>query len=140
MFGSLNYLAVITAAIVSFLFGGVWYNVFSRQWLEAVGRSPDSLPKGRSEIGLYLLAFAAQLIMAWMLAGVLLHLSLGGMKLGLRSGIISGVLMWLGFVFTTMVVNYSFHGARRALSVIDGGHWLGVLVIQGAILGFWGVR
>ena len=95
---------------------------------------------GQPGIGLYLLAFGAVLIMAWMLAGVLLHLSLGGMTLGIRSGIISALFLWFGFVMTTMVVNYAFHGARQSLTLIDGGHWLGVLVIQGAILGWWGVR
>ena len=85
--GSLNYLPVLVAATVSFVFGGIWYHVFSKQWLEAVGRSPDNLHMGKSSIGLYLLAFGAQLVMAWMLAGVLLHLSKGGMTLGLRSGI-----------------------------------------------------
>ena len=48
--------------------------------------------------------------------------------------------LWLGFVIPTMVVNYAFHGARQTLTLIDGGHWLGVLLIQGAILGWWGVR
>ena len=75
--GNLNYLAVMAAAIAGFVFGGVWYNVFSKQWMEAVGRSPDSLQMDKSGLGLYLLAFAAQLVMAWMLAGVLLHLSRG---------------------------------------------------------------
>ena len=140
MLGNLNYLAVIAAAVASFIFGGIWYNAFSRQWMEAVGRSPDSVGKDKAGIGLYLLAFGAVLIMAWMLAGVLLHLSLGGMTLGIRSGIISALFLWFGFVMTTMVVNYAFHGARQSLTLIDGGHWLGVLVIQGAILGWWGVR
>ena len=27
-----------------------------------------------------------------------------------------------------------------SLTLIDGGHWLGVLLIQGAILGWWGVQ
>jgi hypothetical protein len=137
--GNLNYVAVLVAATVSFVFGGIWYNVFAKQWLEAVGRlrSPTQEKGG---IGFYLLAFGAQLIMAWMLAGVMLHLSLGGMILGFRSGVIAGMLMWLGFVITTMVVNYNFHGARQALTLIDGGHWLGVLILQGAILGMWGVR
>ena len=53
---------------------------------------------------------------------------------------VSGAFIWLGFVITTMVVNYAFHGARHALTLIDGGHWLGVLLIQGAILGGWGLR
>jgi hypothetical protein len=39
----------------------------------------------------------------------------------------------------TMIVNYAFHGAKRALTVIDGGHWMGVLLIQGAIIGWWGI-
>jgi hypothetical protein len=28
---------------------------------------------------------------------------------------------------------------KWSLTVIDGAHWLGVLVIQGAIIGWWGV-
>ena len=35
---------------------------------------------------------------------------------------------------------HAFQGARPSLTFIDGGHWLGVLLIQGAILGWWGVR
>lgn len=139
MLGNLNYAAILVAAIVSFIFGGVWYHLFSRQWLEAVGRSPDTLHADKGNIGLYLLGFGAQLIMAWMLAGVLLHLARSGMTVGLRSGIISAFFLWFGFVITTMAVNYEFHGARRSLTLIDGGHWLGVLVLQGAILGYWGV-
>jgi Protein of unknown function (DUF1761) len=138
--GGLNYTAVIVAAIASFIFGGVWYNVFSKQWGEALGRSPDTMPRDRGAIGLYVQAFVAQLIMAWMLAGVLLHLAGGGLPTTLRTGVISAAFLWFGFVITTMTVNYSFQGARRLLTVLDGAHWLGVLLIQGAILGWWGVQ
>jgi Protein of unknown function (DUF1761) len=138
--GSLNYLAIMAAAVASFLFGGAWYSALSRQWMEAVGMTPDRMPKDRGSIGLYLLAFAAQLVMAWMLAGVLLHLAMGGLPVSLRNGLISAAFLWVGFVVPTMVVNYAFHGARHALTLIDGGHWLGVLLIQGAILGGWGLR
>ena len=139
-FGGLNFLPVIAAAIAGFVFGGIWYNTFSKQWMEAVGMSPEKMQRDRGGIGLYLLAFAAQFIMAWMLAGVLLHLGNSGMPISLRSGVISAAFLWFGFVITTMVVNYSFHGARHALTLIDGGHWLFVLLIQGAIIGWWGVR
>jgi len=138
--GGLNYLAVIAAAIASFVFGGVWYNAFSKQWMEAVGMSPEKMSRDRGGLGLYLLAFAAQLVMAWMLAGVLLHLERGGLPSTLRNGLISGAFLWFGFVITTMVVNYAFHGARQVLTLIDGGHWLGVLLIQGGIIGWWGMR
>jgi hypothetical protein len=37
-------------------------------------------------------------------------------------------------------VNHAFQGAKTTLTLIDGGHWLGVLLLQGTILGAWGVR
>jgi hypothetical protein len=138
--GSLNVVPVFVAAVASFVFGGVWYSVFSRQWLEAVGMSPERMQQERGALGLYVLAFAALLLMASMLFGILVHLSLGGTSPSIRVGMISAAFLWLGFVIPTMVVNYAFHGAKRALSLIDGGHWLGVLLIQGAVLGWWGVR
>ncbi len=138
--GSLNYLPIFAAAIASFVFGGIWYNVFSKQWMDAVGMSPERMQKDRSSLGLYVLAFVAQLVMAWMFAGILVHLAQGGLTTTPRIGLISAGFLWLGFVIPTMVVNYAFHGARQSLTVIDGGHWLGVLLIQGAIMGWWGVR
>jgi len=50
----------------------------------------------------------------------------------------TGALFWLGFVVTTLVVNHTFQGAKPALTVLDAGHWLGVLMLQGAILGWLG--
>ena len=47
--GSLNYLAVMAAAIASFVFGGVWYNAFSKQWMEAVGMSPERVTHVRTK-------------------------------------------------------------------------------------------
>ena len=70
--GSLNYLPIFAAAIASFVFGGIWYNVFSKQWMDAVGMSPERMQKDRSSLGLYVLAFVAQLVMAWMLPPVTL--------------------------------------------------------------------
>jgi hypothetical protein len=87
----------------------------------------------------YLITFLAELVMAWMLAGILLHLTQGGLAPGPRNGLISAAFLWLGFVATTLVVNHAFQGAKTALTMIDGGHWLGVLLIQGAILGAWGI-
>lgn len=138
--GSLNFLPVFAAAIASFVFGGIWYNAFSKPWMEAVGMSPERMRNDRNSLGLYVLAFVAQLVMALMLSGILVHLAQGGLATTLRIGLISAAFIWLGFVIPTMVVNYAFHGARQTLTLIDGGHWLGVLLIQGAIMGWWGVR
>lgn len=136
----INYWAVALAATASFVFGGIWYGVLSKQWMDAAnvdeafvnrrGAGPSPVP--------FIVAFLAQLFMAWMLAGVLLHLSRGGLPFSPRNGIVSGALMWAGFVMTSLIVNHAFQGAKAKLTLIDGGHWLGVLLLQGAILGFMG--
>ena len=127
--GSLNFLSVFAAAIASFVFGGVWYSAFSKPWMDAVGMSPERPQKDRGSLGLYVMAFVALLVMALMLAGILVHLAHGGLATTLRTGLISAAFLWLGFVIPTMVVNYAFHGARHTLTLI-----------QGAIMGWWGVR
>jgi hypothetical protein len=137
-FGNLNYWPILVAAIASFAFGAAWYTALSRQWMAARGLTeaevrartgPSPLP--------FVISFVALLIMAWMFAGILQHLARGGTAMSVRSGLIAGFFLWLGFVITTMAVNHAFQGERRVLTLIDGGHWLGVLLIQGAILGWW---
>jgi hypothetical protein len=132
----ISYFAVLVAAIASFAFGGVWYGLLSKQWMAAAGVSEKFVKgagTGPSPVP-FIIAFAALLVMAWMLAGVFLHLSSGGIALTLRSGLISGALIWAGFVMTSLIVNHAFQGAKRMLTLIDGGHWLGVLLIQSAVL------
>jgi hypothetical protein len=142
-FGALNYWPILVAAVASFAFGAAWYTALSRQWIAATGRSAAEFERDKAQMGSiplpYIISVIALLVMAWMFAGVLLHLARGGMVISVRTGVISGFFLWLGFVITTMAVNHAFHGAKRALTLIDGGHWLGVLLIQGAILGWWGV-
>jgi hypothetical protein len=140
--GNLNYWPVLIAALASFVFGALWYGTLSKQWMAARGIGDAEAARKAATASvpvLYITAFVALLIMAWMLAGVVLHLARGGMVVGVRAGMISGFFLWFGFVITTMTVNHAFQGAKRSLTLIDGGHWLGVLLIQGAILGWWGV-
>jgi hypothetical protein len=136
--GNVNYWPILVAAIAGFAFGAAWYAALSRQWMAARGLTGTELRArtGRSPVP-FVISFIALLVMATMLSGVLVHLRLGGMPMSARTGAISGFLLWLGFVITTMAVNHAFQGERRALTLIDGGHWLGVLLIQGAILGWW---
>jgi hypothetical protein len=81
----------------------------------------------------YVYALVANVIIAWMLAGLLAHLGVG--QVTPRNGIISAVFLWFGFVLTTMTVNYSFSGRDRRLLFIDLGNWLIVLLVIGAVIG-----
>ena len=73
--------------------------------------------------------------MAWMLAGVIAHLS----DVTVWKSVVSAAAVWAGFVLTTMVVNHRFQNARWSLTVIDGAHWLGVLLVMGLVIGLFGV-
>jgi hypothetical protein len=138
-FGGVNSLAIILAAVTSFLFGGVWYGVFSKNWMDAAGLKLEDLKpaSGAAAFAPYAIAFIAQLVMAVVLAGVIGHLGQG--QVTLKNGIITGFLIWLGFVATTIAVNHTFQMQRRTLTLIDTGHWLGVLLIQGTLIGWMGV-
>ena len=39
-------------------------------------------------------------------------------------------------VMTTQIVNHRFQGLSWNLTLIDGGHWLGVLLVQGIVIGW----
>jgi hypothetical protein len=91
-------------------------------------------PSGKPSMVPFFISFVAELVMAFILAGFLLNLGANGVARGLAVGF----LAWLGFVATRMVVNHRFGGVRPLLTVIDGGHWLSVLLVQGAILGWFG--
>jgi len=134
-FAGLNYLAVVVAAAAAFFFGGIYYRVLTDPWTKAIGISKKSL-KNASPAPL-LIAIVADLVMAWVLAGLIGHLGPG--QVTVQNGVVSGAFAWLGFVATTLVVNNAFGRRKPLLSVIDAGHWLGVLVIMGAIIGAFGV-
>lgn len=140
-FAGVSFLAIVVAAVAGWLLGAVWYTLFSKPWREAAGLSATKMKHMQSEPGFYLpfiYAFLAQIVMAWVLAGLIAHLGPG--QFTVKNGIISGAFCWLGFVITTMLVNNSFAQRDRRLLLIDGGHWLAVLLLMGAILGAFGAR
>lgn len=140
-FAGVSYLAIVAAAVAGWLLGAVWYMVFSKPWQEAVGMTARKMSEAQKSSSFYVpfvVAFLAQIVMAWVLAGLIAHLGPG--QFTVKNGIISGAFCWLGFVITTMMVNNGFAGRDRRLLLIDGGHWLAVLLLMGTILGAFGGR
>jgi hypothetical protein len=135
-FAGLNYLAIVIAAIVAWVAGAVWYMSFGKIWTAAQGLTPEQMHANKSKLP-FIFAFLAELVMAWVLAGLMAHLGAG--QVTLLNGVVSGAFCWLGFVITALVVNVSFSMRDMRLIWIDGGHWLIVLVLMGAIIGRMGV-
>lgn len=136
VFAGLNYLAILLAALAAFGWGAIYYMTLSKQWLAAVGLSKEQMQTGRSASP-FIISFVALIVMSWVLAGTVGHLGPG--QVTLKNAIISGLFLWLGFIATTVFVNNAYPGRKYSLSVIDSIHWLGVVVIEGAVIGAMGV-
>lgn len=132
---AINYIGVLAAGVAGWVIGAIWYSVLGKVWMAALSWTdadtcgPDG--KRHMPVGPMILAFVAQLLMALMLAGLIGHM--GGPTVPI--GVISGALVWLGFVITTISVNNAFQKKKPMLTVIDGAHWLAVLLVQGVVLG-----
>ena len=140
LFTGINYIAVLVAGIASYAFGSVYYMSLAKPWMAAVGKTEEQV-KAESTPRIYIVAFVAQLVMAFMLAGVMGHLILAeeGVSVTLGNGLIAALCIWFGFILMAMLVNHGFQSAKPSLTLIDSGHWLGVLLIQGAVIGLFGV-
>jgi hypothetical protein len=139
-FAGISIIAIVVAAVAAWLASAAWYMSLCRLWVAALGKTPEQAAADRKKPGAFLpfiYALAANLIIAWMLAGLLGHLGPG--QVTLRNGVITGAFCWLGFVVTTMAVNYSFSGRSPRLLLIDAGNWLIVLLVMGAVVGGMGV-
>ncbi len=129
-FAGISYIAVIVAAVGAFGFGAVWYMTLAKPWMAAVGftEQPKQTPQP------YVVAIISHLIMAYFLAGLIAHLG----DVSAVKGATVAFFVWLAFVATTLSVNHRFQDKPWSLTIIDGGHWLGVMLVQGVIIGLFG--
>src|SRR5437016_9496506 len=133
-------LVIVIAAIVAWMFGAAYYMPLGKVWLAAQGRTMEEMQAanaGKSSAAKafpFILSFVAEVIMAWTMYGLLFHTR----NFSARAGVISGAIVWFGFVLTTVAVNNAYPGRKLMLTVLDSAHWLGVLLIIGAIVGGFG--
>ncbi|MBY0325229.1 MAG: DUF1761 domain-containing protein [Reyranella sp.] len=132
----MNWLAILIATVAGFAFGAAYYMSLSKPWLAAIGKTKEQIAaEGKGSPLPFIVSIVALAVMAVVLAGTIGHVG----PVTLKSGVISALFMWVGFVITTMAVNNAFGQRKASLTIIDGIHWLGVLVIQGAVIGAMGV-
>src|SRR5581483_3882516 len=140
MMHAVNWLSIVIAAVAAWLFGGVYYTALSKPWLAAQGKTMEQCQaeqagkSGAAKAAPFILVFVGELIMAWVLYGILFHVG----SFTVRAGVISGAACWFGFVLTTLAGNYAFHGRKPMLIAIDSIGWLGALLIIGGIVGGMG--
>ena len=122
-------MAVLAAAVAAWTFGALWYRLFGKAWMRAVGFAERLKPTPAP----FVISFVAELLTAGVLASVVQLLP---NKAAVELSV--GLVAWIGLVLPTLTVNHRYQGDPWVLTAIDGGHRLGVLLIMGLVLGLFG--
>lgn len=128
---NLNWLAVIVAALSTFLIGGLWYSplLFEKGWLKANNFNPEDL-KRRNMPLVFGLSFLLSFIMALNLA---LFIGQEDVAFGTMAGFMTG----FGWVALAIGIIALFENRSLKYVLINGGYMIVAFTIMGAILGAW---
>lgn len=128
---SVNWMAVVAAALSSFLLGGVWYSaLFAKAWQAAAGLTDEQARGGNKALifgGSFVLALIASATFAVFL----------GDTATLTTGTLYGLCAGLTWVAASFGMNYLFERRPLTLFLINGGYHTLQFTLIGAILGAW---
>jgi hypothetical protein len=129
----INYLAVLAAAVSTFVIGGLWYSplLFQRSWMKAAVVPEADLKQG-GETRIFGGAFVLSLLMAFNLAAFL-----SGPDTTVAWGATAGALAGIGWVALGIGVVALFERRPLAYTLVNGGYWAVAFTVMGAILGAW---
>ena len=132
-FSTINYFAVLAAALSTFVLGGLWYSplLFGKAWMLANGFTDSDLQtfsKGR----MFGWSFLFSLVMALNLA-----MFLAGPGTNVTWGMAAGALAGLGWVAMAIAIVGVFENRSWKYIAINGGYMTVAFVIMGAIIGAW---
>ncbi len=129
---SINYIAVILAAVAYMVIGAIWYSpkLFGSSWAALLGKKIDDMGDGKAG---YIISTAGTLVAAYILAHIIDFVGVTTAA----EGLVAGFWVWLGFVATTMATNYSFQGSPYKLFKIDAGYHLLGFAAMGLIIGLF---
>ena len=134
---SINYWAVLVAAIANMALGFIWYSkaVFGKAWMKMLGmtdkKMQEAQKKGMAKI--LLIAFIGALVMSYVLAHFVDYLE----ATDIISGIQLGLWLWLGIVAVILLGTILWEGKPLKLYLINAGYWLVTLVVMSVILAIW---
>ena len=129
---TLNWAAIIVAAISTFVIGGFWYSLlFKKAWMKANNFTQDDSQKGNMG-KIFGLAFLWSLVMSFNLA-----MFLNAPGTNLSWGATAGLLAGLGWVAMGFFIVGLFERRSTAYMLIHAGYFIVSFVVMGAILGAW---
>ncbi len=126
---NLNWLAILFAAISTFLIGGIWYAIFKNAWMSANNFSEADL-NNRNMPKVFLLSFLFSLIMS-------INLALFIGKEDLIFGTIAGFMTGFGWIAFAIGIIALFENKSMKYVLINGGYMIVAFTVMGLILGAW---
>jgi len=130
---SINHLAVVVAALSTFLLGGLWYSpiIFGKAWQKENKLTDDEI-KSANMGKVFGLSFLFSLIMSYNLA-----FFLGDPTIDLKMGALYGFFTGFGWVLMAIGIISMFEQKSWRYILINGGYMTIAFTLMGAILGVW---
>lgn len=129
----INLPAVVVAAILPFMLGGLWYSplLFGKAWMKANQfTDEEQLKEGQGKI--FGLSFVFFLIMSANLAAFL-----ATPETDVQFGLLAGFLAGFGWVAMAVAVIALFERRSWTYIFINGGYMIVAFLLMGAVLGAW---
>lgn len=125
-----NWIAVIGAAVMGFMVGGLWYGpIMGKKWMGAVGLTEEEIQGGNMGM-IYGGAFAFSIIASWTLAHTFATYAV---DLSFTVKVLTAFGVALGFIVPAIGTNYLFSKKGKALFFIDAGYWLLFYTAMGVV-------
>lgn len=137
-FSSINYLSVGIATLAAYAVGAVYYTVLGKIWMQAAKLDPATMKRSASS---FIISFIAEFVLAMVLYMVLDDITFAGTfseEFDLKASVAWALILWVGLVAMPLVVNHRYQSSSWALTVIDGVHWLLVLLVMAGVIGWFG--
>ncbi len=135
MYGvSINWLAVVVAAVAAYIVGWLWYGVlFGKTWMKLNKMSPADIKKAKQK-GMatpMILNFIGTLVTVYVLAVLI-----GAVEANDMIGAVQlAFWIWLGFLLATTVLgSVLWDGKPWGLFVLNGAYWLVSLEVVAIVL------
>ncbi len=137
---SVNYLAVLLAALSTMVVGSIWYakGAFGTTWGKLAKVDMSKPPKRGEFAWLMGSTFVASLVTAYVLAHVAFLSNQFFQNSFLQDSLATGFWLWLGFVATRIYVHDAFEGRRKKLTLLNASHELVTVLVMALIIGAMG--
>ena len=136
MLASIHLLPVLTAAVLAFVLGAVWYSppVFGKAWMRANAFTEEKIARMQSVAARsYSISFVCFVVMAAAMAMLVARVQ----PVGVLGGVKLGALVGIGFAAMVSLTANVYSDKPLSAWAIDAGYQVAYLIVMGVVLAVW---